>query len=51
MLKNILWNLFEETGRVDFYLAYKEYQSRGSTYKHEDLTRTYLRKKCSNGDL
>lgn len=49
MLENILWNLFENTGRVDVYLIYKEYQP--STYQQVEPPRTYEVKKCANSDL
>jgi hypothetical protein len=49
-MKNILWNLFLETGKIDIYLVYKEYQSSiPSTYSQDDLIVTYETKKCING--
>ncbi len=48
MLNNTLWHLFEETGKVEIYLAYKENQTRSSTYETNDLTRTYVIPKCVN---
>ncbi|MCT4686809.1 YqzL family protein [Vallitalea sp.] len=51
MFKNILWNLFENTGRIDVYLIYKQYEPSGSTYSSKEINRTYENKKCANSDI
>ncbi|GMQ56403.1 hypothetical protein AN1V17_07960 [Vallitalea sediminicola] len=51
MFKNILWNLFENTGRIDVYLIYKQYEPRGNTYSRQELTGTYESKKCVNSNI
>lgn len=51
MFKNILWNLFENTGRIDVYLIYKQYETRGSTYQKQDLTRTYKEEKSVKSNI
>lgn len=51
MFKNILWNLFENTGRVDVYLIYKQYEARGSTYGKQEPTRTYKKENCVNSNI
>ncbi|GKX31001.1 hypothetical protein SH1V18_34810 [Vallitalea longa] len=51
MVKNILWNLFENTGSIDVYLIYKQHESRESTYGKQKLTRTYENTKCVNSNI
>ncbi len=29
-MKNLLWDLFRNTGKIEYYLKYKEYDKNGS---------------------
>lgn len=48
MLENILWNLFEETGRIDVFMAYREYKENKRELKKDDIEQTYTIKKVVN---
>lgn len=36
MNRDIIWNLFNKTGSVDFYLLYKNVESKEDMYNKED---------------
>lgn len=36
MKKNLLWNLFKNTGKIEYYMKYKEERSKESEKSHNN---------------